>query len=294
VNGWWVAVNPAASPGTDLASRAASALGTQSIEYELRVSASADAVGDLVSEGIGLGYTNFAAIGGDGMANLVLNGLMEHVWASPPTLAILPAGSGGDFIRTFALPRDLEGAATHLADEQRYPTDVGIIKGGFGSRYFLNAANAGVAARSAGIASRLPDRLGAARCRIAFWMALPGFSPAKVRVDVDGKSLQGDLMNVVIANGQFFGGGLNVAPRATVQDGLFDVQLFAGPRSQAPSVMARVVRGAHLTHRSVRRTRGSEIVVDCPEYWPIEADGELFGRGPVSVDVVPHAIFFKI
>ncbi len=294
MNGWWLAVTPAAGPGTDLASRAATALATQGIEHELRVPPSAGAVGDLVSEGIGLGYTNFAAIGGDGMANLVLNGLMAHDWASPPTLAILPAGDGGDFIRTFALPRDLEGAAKHLADEQRYPTDVGIIEGGFGSRYFLNAMNAGVAARSAGIAARLPAQLGAARHRIAFWMALPGFSSARVRVGVDGRSLEGDLLNVVIANGQFLGGGLNVAPRATVQDGVFDVQLFAGPRSQAPAVMARMVRGAHMTHRAVRRIKGSAIVLDCPESWPIEADGEPLGTGPVSVGVLPHAIFFKI
>jgi diacylglycerol kinase (ATP) len=125
-------------------------------------------------------------------------------------------------------------------------------------------------------------------------MALPGFSSARVRVGVDGRSFEGDLLNVVIANGQFLGGGLNVAPRATVQDGVFDVQLFAGPRSQAPTVMARMVRGAHLTHRAVRRIKGSAIVLDCPKSWPIEADGEPLGTGPISVRVVPHAIFFKI
>ena len=99
---------------------------------------------------------------------------------------------------------------------------------------------------------------------------------------------------MVIANGQFLGGGLNVAPRSTVQDGVFDVQLLAGPRSHAPTVRTRMVRGAHLTHRAVRRTKGAAIAVDCPESWPIEADGERLGTGPISVDVLPQAIFFKI
>lgn len=294
MNAWWVVVNPSAGRGKDVAANADAALRERDLDFALRVSPAADAVDSLVSEGVSLGYTNFAAVGGDGTAHLVLNGMMGHRWAAPPTLAILSAGSGSDFIRTFALPRRLGDATEHLVDEERYPTDVGLIEGSFGSRYFLNAANAGVAARSAALASRLPNFLGAVRYTAAFWIALAGFPTAPVRVEVNDRSLEGDLMNVVIANGQFFGGGLNVAPRATVQDGIFDVQLFSGPRRNAPAVMPRVIRGNHLTHRSVRRTKGSIIHIECPEAWPIEADGEPLGSGPVTISVLPRAIFFKI
>jgi YegS/Rv2252/BmrU family lipid kinase len=294
VSDWWVVVNPAAGRGRDLQARTKAALAALGIGHELRVSPSPEAVTDVVGEGVARGFTNFVSVGGDGTAHLVLNGLMATTWEAPPTLAILPAGSGGDFIRTFALPRKLEGAAAHLVDEARYPADVGLIEGSFGSRYFLNVANAGVAARSAAVAARLPQRLGAARYTAAFWLALGGFAAAEVHVQVDDKSLWGDLLNVVIANGQFFGGGLNVAPRATVQDGLFDVQLFAGPRRQATVVMPRVLFGTHLTHRSVRRATGSTIGVDCPDSWPIEADGEVLGSGPISVQVLPQAVLFKI
>lgn len=291
---WWVVVNPAAGRGTDLGERAAAALTAHGIAHDVRVSPSADSVADVVAEGAANGFTNFASVGGDGMANLVLNGLMARDWPTPPTLAILPAGSGSDFIRTFGLPRRLENAVTHLIDEERYPTDVGLIEGAFGARHFLNAANVGIGARSAHMATRLSDRLGAARYTIAFWMALPGFSSAEVHVEVDGKSMGGDLMNVVIANGQFFGGGLNVAPRATVMDGLLDVQTFAGPRRNAPAIMTRMLRGTHLTHRAVRRRQGATIRVECPESWPVEADGEVLGTGPVTVRTLHRAILFKI
>jgi diacylglycerol kinase family enzyme len=60
------------------------------------------------------------------------------------------------------------------------------------------------------------------------------------------------------------------------------------------AIMPRVRRGTHLSHRSVRRIKGSSIEVNCPDLWPIEADGELIGTGPITVEVVPHAIFFKI
>ena len=226
VTGWFVVVNPTAGRAKNIAARADGALRDNAIEFTMRVPSSAKAVDDIVSEGVSLGYTNFASVGGDGSAHLVLNGLMHYDWAAPPTLSILSAGSGSDFIRTFALPRRLEDAAAHLVENDRYPCDVGLIEGAFGSRFFLNAANAGVAARSAAIAGRLPDVLGSVRYTAAFWIALGGFPTAHVHVEVNDRALEGDLMNVVVANGQFFGGGLNVAPRATVEDGVFDVQLF--------------------------------------------------------------------
>jgi diacylglycerol kinase (ATP) len=294
VSGWWVVVNPTAGRGRDLPGRTAAALQHNGVEFEVRVPVTVSAVEAVVAEGVANGFTNFAAVGGDGTAHVVVNALMGHSWEEPPTLGMLPAGSGGDFIRTFALPRNIEDAASHLVDEQRYPTDVGRIEGSFGSSYFLNAVNAGVGARSAAVAAKLPSVLGAARYAAGFWIALAGFRPAPVRVIVDGRALDGDLITIVVANGQFFGGGMNVAPRATVQDGVFDVQLFSGPRRLAPAVMPRVMRGTHLTHSAVRRTKGASIQIECPSEWPIEADGELLGAGPVAISVLPQALEFKI
>ena len=55
-----------------------------------------------------------------------------------------------------------------------------------------------------------------------------------------------------------------------------------------------MIRGTHLTHRAVKRTKGASIRIDCPESWPIEADGEPLGTGPVTITVLSHAIQFKI
>jgi diacylglycerol kinase (ATP) len=291
---WWVIANPSAGRGHEVRDRAVRALESVGADYELRESQSAAHVADLVAEGVAAGFTDFASVGGDGTAHLVLNGLMAGARETTPTLAILPAGSGSDFIRTFALPATIEGAVRHLLTPDRYPTDVGRIEGGFGTRWFLNVANVGVAAESARVARRLPRALGPARYRVGFWLALPRFGKDLVTVSVDHHRLEAQLLTVVVANGQFFGGGLNIAPRATVIDGQFDVQCFAGPRRAAFSVMPRVARGGHLTHRSVRRYVGSTVVIEAPETWLVEADGEVLGSGPVTLTVVPGAIEFKI
>ena len=133
------------------------------------------------------------------------------------------------------------------------------------------------------------------RYALAFWLALPRFRPDYVHALVDGrKEVAGTAIAAIIANGQFFGGGMNIAPRSSVGDGIVDLQVFSGPRRKALTVMPRVVRGMHLRHKNVRRVTGRTIDVEVPESWPIEADGELLGVGPISVSVRPEAIDFKI
>jgi YegS/Rv2252/BmrU family lipid kinase len=291
---WWVIVNPAAGREGDLVGRVERALEDRHIEYATRVSPGPDAVGDLVAEGRRSGYDAFVAVGGDGTANLVVNGMMTLSWAAPPTLAILPAGSGSDFIRTFAISEHLETASDHLIDEARYAVDVGALEGDFGRRYFLNAANAGIAAQTVIEAQRLPARLGSQRYIVGFWAALARTQPGDVHIDCDGRHIDTRAMNVVVANGQYFGGGMNVAPRAAAGDGLFDVQVISGARVRAPAVIRRIVRGTHLTHTAVRRTVGKRVAVDIPETWKVEADGEIIGSGSFTAEAIGDRLLFKI
>lgn len=294
MSAWWVVVNPSAGRERNIAERVMAALTARGINYVIRVSASPEDVAAIVAEGRGKGYDAFASVGGDGTANLTVNGLLQLDWAAAPTLAILPAGSGSDFVRTFGIPNRLESAADHLLDDSRYPIDIGLLSGSFGRRHFLNAANAGLAARTVVEANRLPRRLGARRYLAGFWSALAKTEPKDVHVDCDGITIAAEAWNVVVANGQFFGGGMNVAPRAIAGDGRFDVQVFAGPRREAPLVIRRVVKGTHLTHPAIRRTTGRRVTVDVPDTWLVEADGEILGTGSFTAEVIKDRLLFKI
>ena len=291
---WFVIVNPSAGRRGEAARRARAALEDRGIDHVLKVSTSADDVSRLVAEGRSRGISRFVSVGGDGTSYLVLNGLMSDPWDQPPTLAVLPAGSGSDFIGTFALPKRLEDAADHLLTDEVYRTDVGVIEGDFGMRDFLNVADIGVAAASVPIANRLPGFLGGARYGIGFWLALARFPQAPIRIEAAGRTYEGPAINVVAANGQFFGGGMNIAPRAAVMDGLLDIQVFKGPRRQAFGVMPKVIRGTHLRHKAVRRFEAEQFTLSCPEAWPVEADGEILGTGSVRGRVIPGALDFKI
>lgn len=293
-NEWTVVVNPHAGKRSASVEAVEAAFARSDVQARITKTRSVDHLRSIVTDAVARGAQNFAVVGGDGTAHHALNAMMDATSSPDPnlTLSIIPSGSGSDFIRTFGHTRGLDAGVARLTDPDLYRVDIGVVTGSFGQVYFLNALNVGVAAASAAMAGRLPRALGAKRYAVAFWLALARFPQAKVQVDVDHHSFAGHAINVVVANGQFFGGGMNIAPRATLTDGQFDVQVFHGPRRRAFSVMPRVIRGSHLTHTAVRRYIGSNMTIDAPDDWPVEADGEILGAGNVHVATIASAINF--
>ncbi len=291
---WTVIVNANAGAGRAVFDDVRAGVRARHLEARMHRTTDVRDVDTIVREGIADGERRFVAVGGDGTIHHLVNALMAHrPDGTRVTFAVVPTGSGSDFVRTFGRARDDIGAALdRLVTPDLYAVDVGVLTGSFGTRHFINAANAGIAAASVERAGRLPSGLGSLKYTAAFWLALARFPRAAIDVAVDRHHFEGDAINVVVANGQFFGGGLNIAPRATLADGEFDVQVFSGPKRNAFVIMPRLAMGSHLTHRAVRRYVGGTVTIACPPQWPIEADGELLGTGPVSLSVVPGALDF--
>jgi diacylglycerol kinase family enzyme len=139
---------------------------------------------------------------------------------------------------------------------------------------------------------------GKGRYPLAFLWRLPGFPPARItiRITVDAgvRTHEGEGLAVIFANGQFFAGGWNVAPRSSLNDGRLDLQVINCKKTYAVRLVPKVIKGLHLTDSAVRRyaTRALELSTD--RIWPIEADGDPIGNTPVSVSVVPGALDLKI
>jgi len=291
---WFTVVNPAAGRNGPSVAEIESLLLSRGIASSVVASESLEHVHDLVSTAAASGTRHFVSVGGDGTAHHVINGLSRFVPDEVDrfALAIIPVGSGCDFVRTFGHSRDITQAVERLVEPDLYSIDIGSISGSFGTRLFLNAVNVGVAAASAKVAEQLPDVLGRMRYTVGFWLALARFTDAHVTAKVGRHEFSGNAINIVAANGQFFGGGMNVAPMATLVDGKLDVQVFRGPRRLAFSVMPRVVKGTHLSHKAVRRYVGGAITIDVPADWPVESDGELLGTGSVEITTISSAVDF--
>lgn len=291
---WWVIVNPAAGTRQAWEERVRCALAERHLDAVVHASDSAAHLRELVNEGVAAGATRFVAAGGDGTISLTADALLDHPWAVPPTLGVLPAGSGCDFIRTFRFSQVLEEAADHLAGDDSLLVDVGVAEGAWGTRRFLNVLDIGVIAATVRTAEGPTRRLGRFRYKAAFWLTLVPFRTTRLTVQMERRTFAGRANTVVFANGQYFGFDMNVAPRASPSDGLLDVQVFVGPKTSALTLLPKVSRGRHLAHPLVHRFRAGTATVVTERPWPIEVDGDYLGETPITVRIQPQALRLKV
>jgi len=243
------------------------------------------------------------AAGGDGTVHEVVNGMISDGRPIAPdaVLGVVAAGSGCDFVRSFGLPGDAVQAARHLAGDRVRAIDVGSVTCTDGdaltTRYFVNIAEAGlggaVVARAAGL-KRVGRFLGSARYATGFWLTLPGFRPATVRLDADGQAFAWRAYNVVVANCRFYGGGMQISPKSQPDDCALDVLVMTGPKSDAFTTLPKVYRGTHLPHRNIAELRAARVLLDADRPFAVEADGEILGTTPATFGVIPGALRLKV
>lgn len=255
-------------------------------------------------EAIRAGGRYLVAVGGDGTVNEVVNGMFDvetdRPLAEDLVLGVVAAGSGCDLVRTFNLPGDATKACAHLTGDATYDLDVGKVTftdadGDERVRYFANIAEAGLGAAVARAADRMSARWGQSKYFFAFWRVLPRFKLAQVRVQADRKVYEGPAFQVVVGNCQFYGGAMRISPRSYPGDGVLDVLVFKGPKSDAFTIIPKVYKGTHIPNDHIEELRakaGVKIESDHP--LPIEADGEVLGTTPARFTVVPQAIRFKL
>jgi len=208
------------------------------------------------------------AIGGDGTNHVVLNALAKR-----PELKIVfgsvPVGTGRDFSRLLGVPSDPEQAIDWLANAKPSPCDLGKIEyldmksGGKPlMRIFHNIA-------SAGVSGEVDSRVNRARRRtsLTFLKAtiatLLKYRPQSISVRCDGKEFySGKSYLLAVANGQYFGRGMWIAPHAAIDDGLFDVVLIEGmPRRRILLALGTVFSGKHINRDDVHCTRAASVEV---------------------------------
>jgi YegS/Rv2252/BmrU family lipid kinase len=263
------------------------------------------------------GCTFVVAVGGDGTVHEVVNGLMDDEGPRNPAtvLGVVAAGSGCDFVKTFGLPQDPADAARHLLGDTLWgKIDVGRIRctgtdGGPRTRWFANIAEAGIGAEVVDAASRMPKFLGGSVYRIAAVKTIVRFKAKPAHIALRGRETRGlhgedealaDLTRdgtfsmLVVANGQFFGGGMRVAPRAVPGDGLFDVQVSHGPKGEAVKAMQKMFKGEHIPSPHIQEYLAARVVVEGAQPILIEADGEVVGTTPATFDIVADAIPMKV
>jgi diacylglycerol kinase (ATP) len=239
------------------------------------------------------------AVGGDGTLNETVNGLLRG--GGGPELATIPLGTGMDFVRTYGIPSRFEDAVRTAVDGQTRAVDVGRVTyrtwaGEERERYVCNVGSVGMSAAVAQRANGMSKALGG---KATFFYALVrvflAWQNTVVDVVLDGERRSARMHDVIVANGQYHGGAMRLAPEARPDDGLFDVLLIGDVNKlDFASTAPKLYRGTHLSHPKVDLVRARVVEVDAAETLPIELDGEQVGTTPVRFEIVPGALRVRV
>ncbi len=298
----------------------ASADGRTGRHFDAVARAVRDAVGDfdfsftrrrgdgsvLAREVVRAGANLVAAVGGDGTASEVIDGLMDD--GRPPrpgvVFGFIPRGTGGDLRRTLGLPSDTAQAALVLLAGRDRTLDLGRIEflghdGRVQVRHFVNVAGFGISGRVVQEVERSGKVFGG---RAAFMLAsarvLARWRDQPVRWRADGGPWHEDrVTSLSVCNGRFFGGGMMVAPDARLDDGLFDVTIWKGIGfSDFILKKGMLYDGTHVRLPNTRTLKVRMLEAEPLGEEPVllDVDGEQPGMLPARFTISPGALQARV
>jgi YegS/Rv2252/BmrU family lipid kinase len=267
-------------------------------------------IAGLVRTALAEGPRLIVAVGGDGTASEAIGGMFdgEKPLVREVSFGFVSTGTGGDFRRSFGWGGVIEGDIARLATGATHTIDLGLLRftnerGEASTQYFHNIASFGVSGSTARAATeatyaRILGPKGLFLFKTVTTLLAYRFQTVRLQVDNHFDETI-PIALVAIANGAWFGGGMNVAPQADPSDGLFDVVIVRGDtKLQLIRSLNRLYDGSHTTHPAVRILRGQRVraaAVDEAASGPvlIETDGEVPGRLPASFELLPGALTLR-
>jgi YegS/Rv2252/BmrU family lipid kinase len=302
MNNIFVLVNPVSANGStrEVWPKIEEEMKQRGLEFETHMTTAAGSATQAVRQALKDGKTTIIAVGGDGTANEVVNGFFEGETPINPDarLGIISRGTGCDLIKTLGIPKDYPGALDVIAANRERKIDLALMEytqddGTPGRRWFANIADAGLGATVCKRVNRVSKSAGGLLSYLSgtLWSVL-SYKNRWARIAVDGEQIyEGSLVLAAVANGNYFGGGMHLAPIARIDDGKLDLILVRGLGKLRLLVnLLRIYRGTHLSHPKISTYRVDEVEINGEKPLEIEMDGETPGNSPVKISVRPGAI----
>lgn len=296
----WLAIyNPAAgqSRRTRGWMRVEHALRASGLRFEVATTTAAGDAADIAARALREGYRRIMVAGGDGTVHEVVNGLMrDHARRAAdarPTLVPVPLGTGNDWARSLRLPHDPVELARCIAHGRTILHDAGRVvfpeeRDAVG--WFINVAGAGFDAH---VISRLPARTPStlAYLRSAL-VELGRYRSPRFRLTCDGDApFEGRFLLAFVANAEYCGHRMHVAPSAILDDGRLDVVTIdeVGLLRALPKLL-KLYRSSILSDPLVRHRVVTTVRIDADPAVAVEADGQLIGRTPAVFSLQRQAL----
>ena len=283
---WALVINPVAGQGkgASVGTHVAGYLNSRGIKYEIIIGRNGIDQADSLQRFLDRNpdCSGVIAVGGDGLLHLVL----QKITPAQVPLAMIPAGTGNDFVRTLGWSiDDVDAILEAVLSKKPSSVDLGLVDG----EWFAAILSTGFDSIVNEKANAMSWPKGPMKYNAAIAIELPRFKPHHYEIVLDDRTISTQAMLIAVSNGRSYGGGMLVCPQADVSDGYFDVMvLHPVSKLEFIKVFPRVFKGTHITHPAVEivRSKSVKITADAVAY----ADGERIGQLPVSAQCIPGAL----
>lgn len=222
--------------------------------------------------------------GGDGTVNLALDALIDI----DKPLGLLPLGTANDLARSLDIPRRIDAAVDVILAGHTRRVDAARVN----DVSFINAVGIGLGPQM----TREMDADSKARLGVLAYLrgivhALQRQRVFHARVQSDERTREGDYVQITIANGIHYGGGMTIADDAKLDDGRLDVLLV--PRQSHWSLLGNALRfrtGFTRAADTLTHWRCAELSVETEGAMDVTADGEFLTETPVECQVIPACL----
>ena len=281
-----VIINPGSGQPQPILHTLNSVFRTAKVDWDISLTRQSGDAEKYARQAAASGVEVVAAYGGDGTVMEVARG----VHGSQSCLAILPGGTANLMSVELGIPKDLAKAATIAASSKSQVRYVDMGK--LGETYFLLRVGLGFAARKVRIADRqLKDKYGMLAYTVGALKALQQSAPAHYRLNLDGQEIETEGLSCLVDNAGNMGvAGFSAAPNISVSDGLLDVILVRNAGFQSVVAMGGSLANATPDPDSFHHWQARQITIDADPDQPVQVDGEMAGRTPVTINVIPQAV----
>jgi len=288
-------VNPAAGGGKS-AKRAGSALARlreKNLKIDVIASASPGHAGDLAREAYAQGYRRFLAVGGDGTAHEILNGIFS-THANPERIALgfLPLGTGNSFLRDFSSDGS-EASINALLEDRKRPVDLIRLTHSTGEVYSFNILSLGFTADVGALTNRVFKPLGQLGYLLGVFVRVVQLKRRAFTLRCDNDSVWDDRRSLFLTfnNSKYTGGTMLIAPQANPSDGFIEFVRW-GPigRLGLLRMLPRLYDGTHVEHPLAQRKSVLHVEFNIPVPVDVLIDGEILSLKCKSLDILPSAL----
>ncbi len=255
---------------------------------------------ELVREALESGFTRIMTVGGDGTVNEAVNGMFRQgELVNPDTeLIIFSRGTGSDFVRSLGISGSFEDIVQLIRRGKRTFFDLGLVtyvtqSGTEEKRYFINVADAGMGGATIyNLKNSSADLGGVMTYLYTALKTLATYHNKAFTLKVDGREVLNRCLNsIMVANGEYFGGGMKITPGADLQDGEFNILIIGDLNKLEVLInLYKTYRGTHLSHPGVEMIKGKKVEINSIQETWLEIDGELVGNLPAVFEIITNRL----